>query len=270
LLSLVLEVCLFLFQLLNPMVTSIPAELYAIEDEDEEEEEDGESEAVAVVEGSTCDGGISAAAAESPLPPPPLARHLSLAKQQHQQVQPRQKHPPPGQNSPRQHRWSVSCVGGAAGATGSASAAIRIGLDARERALFDVLLRTAEAHRSGRLRVDEGDAADSSGGGGAASPPPSGVTVRVAGGWVRDKILGLPSHDVDVALDTMTGVQFARLVQRYVLEVAPAEAALEAEAVAGKPMATAVSSEFGPSSPRQPPPGGVELLSASRRIGIVS
>jgi hypothetical protein len=244
------------------MVTSIPAELYAIEDEDEEEE-DGESEAVAVVKGSTCDGGISAAAAESPHQPPPLARHLSHAKQQHQQMQ-----PPPAQNSLRQHRWSVSCVGGG-GAIGAGSAAgIRIGLDARERSLFDVLLRTAEAHRSGRLRVDGGDAADSNGG--YADPPHSGVTVRVAGGWVRDKILGLPSHDVDVALDTMTGVQFARLVQRYVLEVAPAEAALEAEAVAGKPMATAVSSEFGPSSPRQPPPGGVELLSASRRIGIVS
>ena len=29
--------------------------------------------------------------------------------------------------------------------------------------------------------------------------------VRVAGGWVRDKLLGLPSDDIDLALDDMMG-----------------------------------------------------------------
>ncbi|EFJ27391.1 hypothetical protein SELMODRAFT_25834, partial [Selaginella moellendorffii] len=32
--------------------------------------------------------------------------------------------------------------------------------------------------------------------------------VRVAGGWVRDKLLGVESHDLDIALDDMTGQQF--------------------------------------------------------------
>lgn len=35
------------------------------------------------------------------------------------------------------------------------------------------------------------------------------VTPRVAGGWVRDKLMGKESKDLDVALDTMMGVEFA-------------------------------------------------------------
>ena len=41
------------------------------------------------------------------------------------------------------------------------------------------------------------------------------VEIRVAGGWVRDKILHLNSHDVDVALSNMSGVRFATIVQAY-------------------------------------------------------
>jgi tRNA nucleotidyltransferase/poly(A) polymerase len=41
------------------------------------------------------------------------------------------------------------------------------------------------------------------------------VGIRVAGGWVRDKLLHQHSDDVDVALDCMMGVQFARVVQSY-------------------------------------------------------
>lgn len=37
----------------------------------------------------------------------------------------------------------------------------------------------------------------------------NGTTLRVAGGWVRDKILGLLSHDIDIALDNCTGADFA-------------------------------------------------------------
>ncbi len=34
------------------------------------------------------------------------------------------------------------------------------------------------------------------------------VVFRAAGGWVRDKLLGLESHDIDIAMDNMTGAKF--------------------------------------------------------------
>ena len=39
-----------------------------------------------------------------------------------------------------------------------------------------------------------------------------GTTVRCAGGWVRDKLLGRESHDIDIALDNCTGAAFAEHV----------------------------------------------------------
>jgi tRNA nucleotidyltransferase (CCA-adding enzyme) len=36
--------------------------------------------------------------------------------------------------------------------------------------------------------------------------------VRVNGGWVRDKIMGLESDDIDVSLDDLSGEDFAKLV----------------------------------------------------------
>ena len=41
------------------------------------------------------------------------------------------------------------------------------------------------------------------------------IELRWAGGWVRDKLLGLQSHDVDVAINTMTGVSFCEKMQEY-------------------------------------------------------
>lgn len=41
-----------------------------------------------------------------------------------------------------------------------------------------------------------------------------GATVRVAGGWVRDKILGKENKDIDISLDKMTGAEFAKLVNK--------------------------------------------------------
>ncbi|GAB9464705.1 hypothetical protein Gpo141_00002132 [Globisporangium polare] len=39
--------------------------------------------------------------------------------------------------------------------------------------------------------------------------------LRVAGGWVRDKLLGRYSDDVDIVLDTLKGKQFADLINTY-------------------------------------------------------
>lgn len=41
------------------------------------------------------------------------------------------------------------------------------------------------------------------------------ATVRVAGGWVRDKLLGNQSNDIDLALDTMSGQEFAIALREY-------------------------------------------------------
>lgn len=66
-----------------------------------------------------------------------------------------------------------------------------IQLDARERRLRNLLVDVARS-------ID--------------APQP--VVLRWAGGWVRDKLLGSASHDIDVAIDTMTGGQFtAHLLQ---------------------------------------------------------
>ena len=40
--------------------------------------------------------------------------------------------------------------------------------------------------------------------------------LRFAGGWVRDKLLGLPSDDIDVCIDNMTGYKFVILMQDFV------------------------------------------------------
>jgi tRNA nucleotidyltransferase/poly(A) polymerase len=41
------------------------------------------------------------------------------------------------------------------------------------------------------------------------------TTLRVAGGWVRDKLISRDSHDLDIALDDQSGEEFARLVKSY-------------------------------------------------------
>jgi len=43
--------------------------------------------------------------------------------------------------------------------------------------------------------------------------------VRVAGGWVRDKLLGLSSMDIDFALDRLSGEEFASYLSRYLTSI---------------------------------------------------
>ena len=41
------------------------------------------------------------------------------------------------------------------------------------------------------------------------------LVLRYTGGWVRDKLLGVPSHDIDVAINKMTGFQFGLRMKEY-------------------------------------------------------
>ncbi|EKM60714.1 uncharacterized protein PHACADRAFT_110357 [Phanerochaete carnosa HHB-10118-sp] len=41
------------------------------------------------------------------------------------------------------------------------------------------------------------------------------TSCRIAGGWVRDKLLGLQSNDIDIALEQMMGLPFAEEFQAY-------------------------------------------------------
>lgn len=41
------------------------------------------------------------------------------------------------------------------------------------------------------------------------------TVLRCAGGWVRDKLLGLESDDIDIAIDNMLGREFAEHVNSY-------------------------------------------------------
>lgn len=44
---------------------------------------------------------------------------------------------------------------------------------------------------------------------------PQHPTLRVAGGWVRDKLLGRDNKDIDIAIDNMSGAEFANAVVNY-------------------------------------------------------
>lgn len=42
--------------------------------------------------------------------------------------------------------------------------------------------------------------------------------LRFTGGWVRDKLLGSTSVDIDIGIDTMTGFQFGNLMKQYLTQ----------------------------------------------------
>ncbi|WAR60924.1 hypothetical protein PtB15_13B175 [Puccinia triticina] len=44
------------------------------------------------------------------------------------------------------------------------------------------------------------------------------LTLRIAGGWVRDKLLGVESNDLDIAISSLTGQDFATRFSQYLHE----------------------------------------------------
>ncbi|CAB9522837.1 Putative CCA tRNA nucleotidyltransferase 2 [Seminavis robusta] len=94
------------------------------------------------------------------------------------------------------------------------SETVRLGLDHDEEQLFDTLLNTTLAYERGEISLDD-DKSNSN----DKDDKTESLQIRVAGGWVRDKILGLRSHDVDITVDKMMGVQFATLIQKYLLSL---------------------------------------------------
>jgi tRNA nucleotidyltransferase (CCA-adding enzyme) len=76
-----------------------------------------------------------------------------------------------------------------------------IALTPNEAQLFQVLLDTTNVYNNNTNNTNEAP-----------------LEIRVAGGWVRDKLLRLPTHDVDVAVScAVSGVAFAQLVQTRML-----------------------------------------------------
>ena len=74
-------------------------------------------------------------------------------------------------------------------------------LTTHEKKIFDILKRARELTLKDRPNTD--------------------LVLRVSGGWVRDKLLGKESHDIDIALDTLSGAEFAVAVQKAYSELHP-------------------------------------------------
>jgi tRNA nucleotidyltransferase (CCA-adding enzyme) len=49
----------------------------------------------------------------------------------------------------------------------------------------------------------------------------SKVEIRYAGGWVRDKLVGKPSHDIDIAVSTLSGHDFAMQFAQFLDKAYP-------------------------------------------------
>ena len=92
----------------------------------------------------------------------------------------------------------------------STTDAISILLDPQEEELFQLLVKVADAFAAGDIDLEEWQM--------QPETRPSHVLIRVAGGWVRDKVVQEygGSYDVDLAVQHMTGVQLAKLIQMYV------------------------------------------------------
>ena len=107
--------------------------------------------------------------------------------------------------------------------------AISILLDPNEDELFRILVDTAEAFTKGDINLDEWQA--------NPEKRPQTVIIRVAGGWVRDKLVQHygGEYDVDLAVEHMSGVQLARLIQIYVQKYHPQVQASRMGVIAANP-----------------------------------
>ena len=96
---------------------------------------------------------------------------------------------------------------------------LEIELNEEEIHLFDTLKKTAKAWEEGKIQVTTSSSvmttSNSNNNNNSNSNNKKAIQIRIAGGWVRDKILGLQTHDVDIALDACTGVEFAHAVKEY-------------------------------------------------------
>lgn len=87
-------------------------------------------------------------------------------------------------------------------------------LDPKERQLKRLLLDTAayiDSNNSQSLEKEAGPDAEQP----VRSVSDEKLVLRWAGGWVRDKLLGRPSHDIDVAINTMTGEAFGDALKAF-------------------------------------------------------
>lgn len=75
-------------------------------------------------------------------------------------------------------------------------------IDDQEKRVFEILNEVVQKMAQEELSIPE-------------RPEVRKIEVRIAGGWVRDKLLGLETHDIDIALDSCSGVEFARLVKTH-------------------------------------------------------
>ena len=89
-----------------------------------------------------------------------------------------------------------------------------IALTRKEDEVFSLLLDVVEEEEDKKMRTENDDDDDDDDAQKGRRRPKT-PTLRVAGGWVRDKLLGLESNDIDVALDTCVGAEFAAKVNDY-------------------------------------------------------
>ncbi|SPQ20034.1 79a3734a-e755-468a-81e1-d06ecea612e2 [Thermothielavioides terrestris] len=115
---------------------------------------------------------------------------LSLMKRKLQQI----SSPPPASPSSPSKKLTVAMP--------ARPISTSITLTAREEQLKQLLLDAAKY-------IDEQDLHQQ------GPPPREPLVLRWAGGWVRDKLLGIASHDIDTAINAMTGEAFVDRLRVY-------------------------------------------------------